>query len=237
MNALAFDAHSNPAGGCVKKLSSLSLIIALVACQGQSVPWGSNEQISARSQIQPPEDGNCTNKSDQHRIRKKGGTEYIPALPASGQFDGQYGGQSKYARLSREVGSEPSVFSCLYNQFNIPVPANYTADWFGAWSFCSVPSSRTTQRAHRDRCAFTFESGNLYGQISAEAWSPSTTYYLYVYTARSGTFIESYPIGPVTIYKPKTQKLPSLQFASPFENNFAWPTGDFVALEIVHPTP
>jgi hypothetical protein len=151
-------------------------------------------------------------------MRTKGGIEPIPGIPSS-TFDG---GPLTYAPLTGKVYSRGSFYSCLYNEFKLPIPVGYSADWFGAWSACSVD------------CNFSFKAGQLTSYTQSDIWVPGRSYYLYLYTAMGGQYIESYQIGPVEVLK-KYDYVPVLPFSSPLQNGFTWPVNYFVAFEIVHP--
>ena len=198
------------------------LLLLTPGCQGLSSLQGSAGTLNASSGAAPllrHNNAPCTNVDDLKPIKKKGGTVTIPGIPSS-TFAG---GPLRYAPVTTKVLNRPVFYSCLYNYFNVPIPAGYTPDWFGAWAVCG------------DNCDFSFEAADLDCYIEYYGWVPGTTYYLYLYQAHSGQFIESYEMGPLKVTK-KGAGIPTLHFASPFENGFTWPANDFVAFEIVHPS-
>jgi len=205
-----------------RTLALAALLMFTSACQNlgslQS-PGGltrvSSETSGRLRQTNPP----CTDVTDHRSIKKKGGKETIPGIPGS-TFAG---GPLRYAPMTQRLYTLATFYTCLYNYFGVPVPSGYTPDWFGAWTICG------------DNCEFSFESANLDCYIESYGWVPGTAYYLYLYQAHSGQFIESYEMGPLKVTK-KGAGIPTLHFESPFENGFTWPANDFVAFEIVHPS-
>jgi hypothetical protein len=203
----------------MKKLFLLAAIfLASAGCQGLSTPGSPEPGSAPLAKISNPADAPCTIVSDHHVIRTKGGIEGISGIPSS-TFAG---GPLRYAPLTGKVYSRGSFYSCLYNEFNLPIPVGYSADWFGAWSACSVD------------CNFSFKAAQLTSYTQSDIWVPGRSYYLYLYTAMGGQYIESYQIGPVEVLK-KYDYVPVLPFSSPLQNGFTWPVNDFVAFEIVHP--
>jgi hypothetical protein len=128
---------------------------------------------------------------------------------------GQFSGKIFYA-ASDSSGSLAGFTACVgsVNEFNVPVPAGFTPDWFGNIGFDTE---------------LTFGAGKFKGQMYATTWLSKTDYFLYIYDG-ANTLIESYKMGPLS------ERKATLRFASPFQNGFAVPADGIVNLEIVHPT-
>jgi hypothetical protein len=100
------------------------------------------------------------------------------------------------------------------NNFQMPIPKGYTADWFAQWSFSF---------------AATFGQDDLYGKMYSTLWLPRTDYYMYIYD-QTNKEIESYELGRANL------KSGFLTFPSPFENGFSTPLDGVLNFEIVHKT-
>lgn len=139
---------------------------------------------------------------------RKGGKAYIPSVPSSGNFLGEF----KYAPLSKKGNYYTYFTSCVYDFANIPVPSGYLYDWFGEWRIGGGNG-------------LSFVNASLSGELQANVWVKHRAYYLFLYSS-AGQLIESYSIGPLA-------ENGDLNFTSPFENGLAV-TSPF-ELEIAHP--
>ena len=202
--------------------NALLLITCLTACQGT----GSGATVPSSAVVQM----NRTSKPDYQvcgergfsPLDSSGGIEKVPHIAKQKQFMGRFG----YAAISGGGSVQGLVFSCPTSDPIAPVPQGYTPDWFGSWTLYCKDDNLCS--------GVSFGNANLTGKIISNAWVPSRTYYLYVYTDYSRQYIESYPIGPVT--RDKHGRNSSITFSSPFENGMAYPPNDGYALEIVHPS-
>jgi hypothetical protein len=191
----------------------------LTACQGTNpVPPPLDAGAAAMSaHVALPATDACASLRDDHEFLGRGNRHPIH-IPGIGQREGRAGGGTfGYGYLNAKTrGADPIFTACNYNFYNIPVPAGYTADWFGSWNVCN------------GECTFTFVGDG--GSLTLRAttlFQKGVQYYMYVYTAVNKQMLESYPI-------PIPRRQGPLVMPTPFQDGLVEPLGDFFALEIVH---
>ncbi len=201
-----------------KKIAVLLVSICLNACQAAAGPTLTNPGAEAQAAMRSPPEDCAAHVID--RFREKAGEIEIPATPDAGNF----GGYFYYGPLSKRIRGGTIIVSCSDNYLNLPIPAGYTADWFGKWDVC----------LYKPCASLSFGGTGFSGGIKSTTWSVGVQYFLYLYTVVGGQLIESYPIGPLST---KKRNPGVLSFSSPFQNGFVYPYNDEVGLEIVHQLP
>jgi hypothetical protein len=160
-------------------------------------------------------DTHCNFVNYNKGLNPNGGKQVVDGIPENGY---NFRFSFKYAGYSPPIRPRPSLETCDFNMFNVPVPQGFTADWFAWWQ----PRDSTDN--------LTFKSADVSGEVYSATWVAKTHYYLYVYITETGQLIESYETQGLN------PKKGAVVFDSPFEDGFVIPVNMTISLEIVHPS-